>query len=83
MNVPTRTGRAKLLFAAILTGVVVAAGMAPALATGLTRAEDSLKGVEVSPAASPQVLVAVEGALALLPDLSGIDDGGGGKTEGD
>ncbi len=34
MNAPTRTGRARLLFAAILTGAVVAAGMAPALAAG-------------------------------------------------
>ncbi len=76
MNAPTRTGRARLLFAAILIGAAVAAGMAPALATSST-AEDSLKDVAPSTAASPRVLDALTGAIERLPDLSGIDDGGG------
>ncbi len=76
MNAPTRTGRARLLFAAILTGAVVAGGMAPALATS-SEAVDRLKeATELVPSSAEVTLVEV---TDLVGARSGIADPPGAR----
>ncbi len=84
MNAPTRTGRARLLFAAILTGAVVAAGMAPALATSSPVPVEHLGELaEVLKAKSLEGADRLEVTVAWLDGLSGIvpDDPGRGDRE--
>ncbi len=76
MNAPTRTGRARLLFAAILIGAAVVAGMAPALATSsLSDAVSVLDGLTKT-----ETLAELQAADALREVVGRL--GGGGIIDG-